>query len=87
MTEHDGKRIVFSVKHIFTFVSRLVETEIENRAKRMRRDSFYELMFKEVDTVATPSGVNVEVPVVKGDLYSLPIKVQRFIAENVSFDK
>ena len=53
----------------------------------MRRDSFYELMFKEVDTVATPSGVNVEVPVVKGDLYSLPIKVQRFIAENVSFNK
>ena len=58
---------------------------MENRAKRMRRDSFYELMFKEVDTVATSSGVHVEVPVVKGDLYSLPIKVQRFIAENVSF--
>ena len=84
----NGKRIVIiSLNNIFLFVSRLVEPEIENRAKRMRRDSFYELMFKEVDTVATPSGVNVEVPVVKGDLYSLPIKVQRFIAENVSFNK
>ena len=44
-------------------------------------------MFKEVDTVTTPSGVDVEVPVVKGDLHSLPIKVQRFIAENVSLTK
>ena len=55
-----------------------------NRAKRMRRDSIYELVFKRTQTITTPDGVDVQVPLVKGDLHSLPIKVQRFIAENVS---
>jgi len=63
---------------------RPAESELGNIAKRLRRDSIHELRFQEVDTVATEGGVSVCVPVVKGDLYALPARVQRFIAENVA---
>ena len=58
-----------------------------NIARRVHRDSFfqYEIEFPSVEHCKTPTGANIEIGVIKGNLRALPVKVQNFIVHNVSY--
>lgn len=61
--------------------------KIENAPRPLvRRNSMEALPIDKYEDVILPRKGSIHVPVVKGDLHSLPKRVQEFIAENVSFN-